>query len=99
MGMQYIELIMNLEEALSLDLPDAAYEAIETVGQLRTVGDLVDFIVPLVHASQKNGNITPSELEASVLQTVCEHAAKLAHGVKPSQITRETRFIEDLGFG
>lgn len=85
MGLDAVELVMAVEEEFIIDIPDDEAE------RMKTVGDLYSYVHESVHLKA----IRPpsdEELWQRVRKVV---VAQL--GVKEHQVTREARFIEDLG--
>jgi hypothetical protein len=93
MGLETVELVMNVEDAFGIAIPD------ELASEIRTVGQLNDTVMELIRSNGNSALLTRADLESFVWQTLCKLSAKLASGTKPSDIKRSTRFLEDLGYG
>lgn len=93
MGLEEIELVIGLEDEFGISIPDVIAQ------EVRTIGQMYDVILPMVRSHGKEAIRHKSDLEAFVWDTLCRRAAKLASGIRPSEITRDTRFAGDLGYG
>ena len=74
---------MNAEDEFGISLPDHAMHA----------------VLPLVRAGGKTALRVRDDLKEYLWSRVKALAAQQSYGVSPEQITRETRFVEDLGYG
>jgi hydrogenase maturation factor HypE len=93
MGLEEVELVMMIEDEFGISIPDAVLE------EARTVGQLYDTVMPLVRTAGDEKIRSRGDVDAFVWKRLCEISAKLASGVKASEIERHTRFTEDLGYG
>lgn len=93
MGLEQIELIMDVEDEFGIKVPD------DIAGDVRTVGALHDAVMAIVMNSKTAAIRERADLNEFVWKRLCELSAKLSSGVKARQISRATRFIEDLGYG
>jgi len=93
MGLEDVELMMDVEDAFGIALPD------EPMQRMVTVGDLYDLVLPLVRETGPEALRGRADLEAHLWLRVRELAAAHAYKVRPEEITRDTRFVEDLGYG
>jgi len=95
MGLQQIELVMNAEDEF-----DIAIGSVDDDGQaVRTVGAFHDLVLRLVRANPSSELARRADLEQYLWTRITALAAKNGKGLSREQITRETRFIEDLGYG
>lgn len=84
MGLDSVELIMAVEGHFDIEIDN------EDAATLATCGKLSDHIVKLWRA---NGDLRPAEeIWEQTVQIIVERL-----GVKPEEVTREAKFIEDLG--
>jgi len=93
MGLETVELVMDVEDAFDISIPNEMAQRIQTVGQLH------DAVVTLLRANDNRDWLSRTDFENQVWHQLCELTAQVATDVKTSQITRDTRFIQDLGFG
>jgi acyl carrier protein len=93
MGLEEVELVMDLEDEFGIDISDSIAQ------EMRTVGQMYDAILPIVRSNGKDAIRSRADLESFVWMRVRQLAAKHALDVEPPEITRETRFTEDLGYG
>ncbi|MBL8711389.1 MAG: hypothetical protein JNM12_00705 [Alphaproteobacteria bacterium] len=84
MGLDSVELIMNVERAFDIELPDPE------ISKVVTVGDFYDLII--VKLELNNPNIDRQE----VWETLSKLIVKIS-GVAPHRIVREARIVKDLG--
>lgn len=85
MGLDAVELVMAIEDEFTIDIPDAEAE------RMKTVGELYYYVRKTVHLKTLRPP-SDEELWQRVRNVVVEQL-----GVKDHQVTREARFIEDLG--
>ena len=84
MGLDTVELVMAFEEEFEIEIPDASAEA------MVTVGDVVDFVASqFLRRGEKVDNIA---IYHRVKGITVRHL-----NVDPDEITRSSRFVEDLG--
>lgn len=81
MGLHIVELIMCIEEEFDLEISD------EDAEKLITAGMMADYLVQKQKA--------PLEQQEEIWQRLCAVIADQCV-VRPEQITRNTRFVEDL---
>ena len=93
MGMQSIELVMDVEDEFGIRIPDDAAEQCITVGQLHTL------VVNLIRSGSRQDLKKHVDLESLVWMRLCELSAKLSRATRPADIKPETRFVDDLGYG
>ena len=83
---------MDVEDTFGISISDDAAQEILTVGQLH------DEVLRLLQISDAKKWLVRPNAEQEIWKKLRELSADLASGVKASQITRETRFIQDLGY-
>jgi acyl carrier protein len=84
MGLDSVEIVLELEETFAIDIPDADAEAVQTVGDLTAlVRDLANL---------------PPELDDATFEKIAAIIADQMAYPK-DRITRQSRLIEDLGLG
>lgn len=88
MGLDQVELIMEIEEHFGIDIPN------EVAGVIYTVGDLTDWVQGAVRADQPGSSWTAAQVESDVKTIVAEEL-----GANRESLHRGTRFIEDLHAG
>jgi|GEM_PF-985643 len=95
MGLEQVELVMDAEDefGISIDGPDDCSQAVNTFGAF------YDLILRTIRADRRSELANRPDLEAHVWKRLTVLAAKLGYGLTAEQITRETKFIEDLGYG
>lgn len=84
MGLDIVELVMIVEEEFDIDIPDKDQE------KILTVGELSDFVVG--ELTRLGRPVNPDV----IFETVRNIAAERAE-VEPERVTRDSRFIDDLG--
>ena len=95
MGLEQVELVMDAEDEFGISI-----DSVHDYGQsVATVGAFYDLVLRLVRERPHSKFAHRPDLESHVWNQVATLAAKHGYGVKPPNITRETRFIEDLGYG
>ena len=85
MGLESVELIMELEEHFEIQVPDKVY------GTVRTVGDLTDEVSKIIF---KENWINKKYI---VYNWIKEYLIKCKYA-KEHEIHIGTRFLQDLGF-
>jgi acyl carrier protein len=91
-GLDDVELIMEAEDEFGVTLPD------DFLVHAATVGEFYDAILPLVRAGGKAELRARQDLATYLWERVRALAAEQAR-VPPESLSRETRFVEDLGLG
>ena len=95
MGLEQVELVMDSEDEFDIKI-----DAVDDHGQsVNTVGAFYDLVLRHVRASPGSDLAQRTDLESYLWKRVAALAAKHGHHLKPEQITRETRFVQDLGYG
>jgi hypothetical protein len=95
MGLEQVELVMDAEDEFGIKI-----DSLDDYGQsVMTVGAFYDLVLRLVRELPRSELARRPDLESHVWNRVAVLAAKHGYDLKPEQITRETRFIEDLGYG
>jgi len=95
MGLQQIELVLEVEDEFNISI-----DADDEFGQsAMTFGDFYDLVLRLVRADPNSALRQRPDLESLVWKRLSERAAQHGFGVRAQDITRETRFINDLGYG
>lgn len=92
MGLDRIELVLTIEEEFDIDLPAAVIEKLTTVGDFY---DDVYAIIEQTHPALANED----EFKGRLWKRIATLSADLGCRVPPDQVTRQTRFTEDLGYG
>ena len=86
---------MDAEDEFGIEV-----ESVDDYGQsVMTVGAFYDLVLRLVREQPRSELARRTDLESHLWNRVAALAAKHGSDLKPEQITRETRFIEDLGYG
>ena len=92
MGMETVELAMAVEDEFGIAVPD------ELMQRVVTVGEFYDAILPLVRETGPPELRARTDLEEYLWSRVKTLAAE-PYGIRPEEVTRATRFVEDLGYG
>lgn len=92
MGLEQVEMIMDAEDEFGVKITDAQ-------GSVSTVGEFYDMVLCRIRSKANSDLAQRPDLEMHVWKRLAEIAASHGYDMKPEQITRETRFIEDLGYG
>ncbi len=87
MGLEYVELIMDIEDKLEIQIKNEEAQNIKTAGQ---------FYELIRHKYNNLSRQTYDDKSIWILLT--QLIARIAD-IEPEEITPETRFIEDLDFG
>jgi len=84
MGLDTVELVLSVEEAFEIEIPDKAAE------KLFTVGELHEYVVAeLLRLGRSNVN---ADIVYDILRNlICFHL-----GVKPNEVIPSARFVQDL---
>ena len=93
MGLEYVELAMDAEEEFGISVPDNASQSVVTVG------DFYDVVLALVREIGRSELRARDDLEEYLWSRVTALAAEHAYEVSRDDITRSSRFVEDLGYG
>ena len=83
MGLDSVELVMRFEEEFSFRIPDS------DAAQITTPGKMLDYIIQELRARGENPD--EQDLWMKVKNIVVDQL-----GVKPEEVTRSARFVEDL---
>ena len=83
MGLDSVELVMRFEEEFSLNIPDS------DAAQITTPGKMLDFIIQDLRArgEQPDEQIIWIKVKDIVVDQL---------GVRPEEVTKTARFVEDL---
>lgn len=84
MGLDSVELVMDVEETFDIEISDREASNIETVGQF------YDFILAKLAAAQRNMD------KQEVWETLRKCIVKIG-GMAPEKVVPEARIIKDLG--
>jgi acyl carrier protein len=84
MGLDSVELVMEVEDAFAIEIPNAAAEAIQTIG------DMTNYVTTRLAVEGR-----PLAREV-VFERVCAITCEQV-GVKRDQLTESTSFVNDLG--
>ena len=84
MGLDTVELVLQLEDEFSIQMSD------QRASEIITVGELTDYIVQLV--AERGLAIEAAEVYSRVREILIENYA-----VKPAAIERDARIVKDLG--
>jgi len=82
MGLDTVELVMAIEDEFDFQIPN------EDASRLESVGDMLLYIVEKQHIEQEKEDEIWNRLKNIVISQL---------GVKPEQVTRDARFVKDLG--
>lgn len=82
MGLDTVELVMAIEDEFDFQIPN------EDASRLESVGDMLLYIVEKQHIEQEKEDEIWNRLKTIVISQL---------GVKPEQVTRDARFVKDLG--
>ena len=84
MGLDTVELVMSVEKAFDIELPD------ETAARMLTVGDLHEFIMnELIRLERPNIN-------RDIVYDLLRNLVCMQFGVKPAEVVPIARFVQDL---
>ncbi|HEV7694528.1 MAG TPA: hypothetical protein VGO52_27070 [Hyphomonadaceae bacterium] len=84
MGLDIVELVMSVEEEFDIDIPDKVQETIITVG------NLADTVA--AELARLGRPADPYDIFETVKKLTVERAE-----VDPHKVTRDARFVHDLG--
>lgn len=96
MGLDTVELVMEIEHEFDIDIPDPEAE------KIRTVGMLADFVWEQVREKVPSAALPPAPLHAPAPTSYEAVLAKVRHivasqfGVRLGDVHPHTRFVEDL---
>jgi acyl carrier protein len=89
MGLDTVELAMDVERKFQIDLPN------DELSHAYTVGDLVDLVLKHLPPGAFPPETSAQDRRNEVFQQVRDITLKYAPG-DPSKIKRESRFVQDL---
>jgi hypothetical protein len=89
MGLDIVEMVIELEKEFAIDLPDADLRRVETVGQLFALIGIRTGSLPNAESMTCSGHVWARYLD------VIERETDLPR----SRLVPEARFIHDLGLG
>lgn len=92
MGLESVELVMNLEDEFDVVIPDTDAE------QVLTVGQCYDLLLRLIRNNPESELAHRPDLEVFVWEKLTQFAAAESICLKAHQITRDTHFFKDLGY-
>jgi acyl carrier protein len=84
MGMDIVELVLRVEEVFDISIDDREAEAIVTVGLL--------YEYVLRKLEEKGRDVDRQKAWETLRETIINET-----GVRPDKVTKEARFIDDLG--
>jgi uncharacterized membrane protein len=93
MGLEGVELVMAAESEFGIRITDEAAQ------RVRTVGEFHDLVRSLVEMEGRPELRARTDLDQHLWSRVQILASTHGYGVPPAKVTRETRFVEDLGYG
>lgn len=89
MGLEQVELVLDIEEAFGIKIGND-----DDYGQrASTVGDFYDVV--LRHVRQ----LSRPPSDAEVWRQVVACSVRHGYGLTADQVSRDTRFVADLGYG
>ena len=83
MGLESVELVMQLEEKLGIDIPD------DDVFKFRTVGDIANYINSKVYDDEFNGKEKAFKLVKSILMD--------SFNIPEDEIKEDADLFDDIG--
>jgi hypothetical protein len=93
MGLEDVEFLMDVEDEFGIRVPDEAAQCVTTVGEF------FDVVLPLVRDNGAAELGDRTDREEYLWARIKTLAAKNGYDVRAEEITRSTRFVEDLGYG
>ena len=88
MGLDTVELLIELEQHFDITVPD------EKAGKMLTVGDVYEYILEAL--AKKRHAIVPELAKEVVWNQIVEIFVNQL-GVKPEEVTKTSRIVQDLG--
>ncbi len=85
MGLDIVEIVIEVEEAFDIRIPD------DRAGQMTTVGDLYDLMI-----ESKRGSLAAQDDPAAAWEAL-KQIIVYQLGVKPEAVTVDARFVDDFG--
>lgn len=95
MGLEQVELVMEVEDEFGITI-DSTDDHDQSV---MTVGAFYDLVLRLIRENPQLEIAKWANLELHVWNRLTVLVTQHGYDLKPDQVTRETRFIEDLGYG
>lgn len=86
MGLDSVELVMSIEEEFGIEIPDRVAE------QLQTVGGMHDYVFAKLCERDGQENVVEAAVWTRLLDVIVGVIS-----VRPSEVRREARFVQDLG--
>ncbi|MEO0475919.1 MAG: acyl carrier protein [Planctomycetota bacterium] len=92
MGLEILELVIDVEKAYGIAIPDKAMYTVVTLGDFH---NLIDRLIKEQHSDLSESLSYGDQLWSEI--AAC--ATRIGYYAKPETVGRHTRFIEDLGYG
>ena len=92
MGLESVELVMDIEEAYGITVPDNAMNNIYTLGDFH---DLIDRLVK----EQQPELWASASFPKKLWPDIAHFATRNGYNSEPDTVTRASRFVEDVGYG
>lgn len=94
MGLEMVELVMELEDEFKITIPD------KDVNECQTLGSCNDLMLKLIREKPDSDLARRPDLDAYVWEMLTKFAAECTmNTTKADEMTRDTHFINDLDFG
>lgn len=91
-GLEHIELMLDVERAFDIEIPD------EAMNQVRTAGEFYDVVAQVIRAQRVHMFDEP-DFEDELWDAIRHFATRNGYSSEPDRVMRDTRFVEDLGYG
>ena len=93
MGLEGVELVMQAEDEFGISIPDREGQ------QVKTAGEFYDLVRMLIRQSQTSTLRNRIDLESHLWSRIQCIVAQNGYNTRPDEVSRATRFVEDLGYG
>lgn len=92
MGLEDVEFVMDIEKEFDIEIPDTAMQ------HVRTVGEFHDEVAKFLREQRPDLSERPG-FEHHLWSRISTIAADNGYNITPAQVSRDSRFVEDLGYG
>ncbi|HBC87406.1 MAG TPA: hypothetical protein DCZ94_10660 [Lentisphaeria bacterium] len=93
MGLEAVELVITLEKEFKVSISDA------DSGSVRTVGDMYNLLIRLIREQNPGYVDKCKDFEDDVWKILVKTSKEVTGCTSGPEVTRETKYVDDLGYG